>query len=86
LWLGVVLRAGSDLDLSPPTKRRRWPHLIHWSGRISDAAFHYGSERFALADWRQGLAEVPKRLKAHTQTGGPPPHGACYYRVRVLCQ
>jgi hypothetical protein len=65
LWLGVVLRAGSYLDLSPPTKRRRWPHLIHWSGRISEAAFHYGSERFALADWRQGLAEVAKRLKAH---------------------
>jgi len=65
LLLGVVLRAGSYLDISQQTKRRRWQHLIHWSGRISDDAFHYASERFHLEDLRQGLAEVPKRLKAN---------------------
>jgi hypothetical protein len=65
LLLGVVLRAGSYLDISQQTKRRRWQHLIHWSGRISDDAFHYVSERFHLEDLRQGLAEVPKRLKAN---------------------
>jgi Transposase DDE domain len=65
LLLGVVLRVGSYLDISQQTKRRRWQHLIHWSGRISDDAFHYVSERFHLEDLRQGLAEVPKRLKAN---------------------
>ena len=65
LLLGVILRAGSYLDISQQTKRRRWQHLIHWSGRISDDAFHYVSERFHLEDLRQGLAEVPKRLKAN---------------------
>ena len=65
LLLGVVLRAGSYLDISQQTKRRRWQHLIHWSGRISDDAFHYVSERFHLEDLRQGLAEVAKRLKAN---------------------
>ena len=65
LLLGVVLRAGSYLGISQQTKRRRWQHLIHWSGRISDDAFHYVSERFHLEDLRQGLAEVPKRLKAN---------------------
>jgi Transposase DDE domain len=65
LLLGVVLRVGSYLDISQQTKRRRWQHLIHWSGRISDDAFHYVSERFHLEDLRQGLAEVPKCLKAN---------------------
>ena len=65
LLLGVVLRAGSYLDISQPTKRRRWQHLIHWGQRISDDAFHYVSERFDLEDVRQGLAEVNQRLKAN---------------------
>ena len=65
LLLGVILRVGSYLDLAKQTKRRRWQHLIHWSGRISDDAFHYVSERFHLEDLRQGLAEVNKRLKAN---------------------
>jgi hypothetical protein len=65
LFLGAVLRTGSYLDLSKQTKRRRWQHLIHWSHRISDAAFHYVSERFNLADLRQSLAEVNKTLKAN---------------------
>jgi len=65
LFLGAVLRTGSYLDLSKQTKRRRWQHLIHWSHRISDDAFHYVSERFNLADLRQSLAEVNKTLKAN---------------------
>src|SRR5256712_13805414 len=65
LFLGVVVRAGSYLDISKQTKRRRWQHLIHWGQRISDDAFHYVSERFYLEDLRQALAEVNKRLKAN---------------------
>jgi hypothetical protein len=65
LLLGVVLRAGSYLDVSKQTKRRRWQHLIHWRQRISDDAFHYVSERFRLQDLRQSLAQVNKRLKAN---------------------
>lgn len=65
LLLGVVLRAGSYLDISKQTKRRRWQHLIHWSQRISDDAFHYVSERFYLEDLRLGLAEVNKGLKTN---------------------
>jgi hypothetical protein len=65
LLLGVVMRVGSYLDISKQTKRRRWRHLIHWSQRISDDAFHYVSERFDLEDLRQGLAGVNKNLKAN---------------------
>jgi hypothetical protein len=65
LLMGVVLRVGSYLDLSKQTKRRRWQHLIHWSHRISDDAFHYVSERFYLEDLRQSLAQVNQRLKAN---------------------
>jgi hypothetical protein len=63
LLLGVVIRVGSYLELSQQAKRRRWQHLIHWGGRISDDAFHYVSERLNLADLRQSLAEVNQRLK-----------------------
>jgi hypothetical protein len=63
--LGVVIRAGSYLDISKQTKRRRWQRLIHWSERISDDAFYYVSERFYLEDLRQSLAEVNKILKAN---------------------
>lgn len=65
LLLGVVLRAGSYLDIAKQTKRRRWQHLIHWSKRISDDAFHYISERFYLEDLRLGLVGVNKTLKAN---------------------
>jgi len=65
LLLGVVIRAGSYLDISKQTKRRRWQSLIHWKQRISDDAFHYVSERFYLEDLRLSLAEVNKRLKAN---------------------
>jgi len=65
LVLGVVIRAGSYLDISKQTKRRRWQHLIHWGKRISDDAFDYVSERFYLADLRQSLAEANKTLKAN---------------------
>jgi hypothetical protein len=63
--LGVALRFGSYLALSQQTKRRRWQHLIHWSQRISDDAFHYASERWYLRDLRQALVEVNQRLKAN---------------------
>jgi hypothetical protein len=65
LILGVVIRAGSYLDISKQTKRRRWQHLIHWGRRIGDDAFHYVSERFYLEDLRQNLAEASKTLKAN---------------------
>jgi hypothetical protein len=65
LFLGVVMRAGSYLDLSKQTKRRRWQHLIRWGKRISDDAFVYVSERFYLADLRQSLVEANQTLKAN---------------------
>src|SRR2546426_5406271 len=65
LFLGVVIRAGSYLDISKQTKRRRWQHLIHWGQRISDDAFYYVSERFYLEDLRQSLAQANKTLKAN---------------------
>jgi hypothetical protein len=65
LLLGVVLRVGSYHDLAKQTKRRRWQHLIHWSQRISDDAFHYVTERFYLGDLRQALVSVNKDLKAN---------------------
>jgi hypothetical protein len=65
LLLGVVLRVGSYRDLAKQTKRRRWQHLIHWSQRISDDAFHYVSERFHLEDLRQSLVAVNQDLKAN---------------------
>jgi hypothetical protein len=65
LLLGVVIRAGSYLDISKQTKRRRWQRLIHWPKRISDDAFHYVSERFSLEDLRQSLAQVNQRLKTN---------------------
>ena len=65
LLLGVFIRAGSYLDISKQTKRRRWQHLIHWHRRISDDALHYVSERFHVDDLRQSLAEVNRRLKAN---------------------
>lgn len=70
LVLGVVIRAGSYLDLSKQTKRRRWQRLIHWPKRISDDAFDYLSERFYLEDLRQSLAEVNKTLKANKALEG----------------
>jgi hypothetical protein len=65
LFLGVVMRAGSYLDLAKQTQRRRWQHLIHWGKRISEDAFAYVGERFYLADLRQNLAETVKTLKAN---------------------
>jgi len=65
LLLGVVLRIDSYHDLAKQTKRRRWQHLIHWSQRISDDAFHYVSERLHLEDLRQSLVSVNKDLKAN---------------------
>jgi hypothetical protein len=50
LFMGVVLRVGSYLDLAEQTKRRRWRHLIHWAKRISHDAFEYVIERFNLED------------------------------------
>jgi len=67
LILGVVVRAGSYLDISKQTKRRRWQHLIHWPKRISDDALDYVSERFYLEDLRQSLAQTNKTLKTNKQ-------------------
>ena len=63
LLLGVVTRVGSYLALSQQTMRRRWRHLIHWPKRLSDDVFVYVSERFNLADLRQSLVAVNRRLK-----------------------
>src|SRR5438874_6816674 len=65
LIFGVVIRAGSYLDLAEQTKRRRWQHLIHWAQRISHDAFEYFIERLNLEDLRQNLAGVAKQLKAN---------------------
>ena len=65
LFLGVIIRTGSYLDLSKQTKRRRWQPLIHWGKRISDDAFDYVSERFYLDDLRQSLAQANQTLKAN---------------------
>jgi len=78
LVLGVVLRAGSYLDIAQQTKRRRWQHLIHWSQRISDDAFHYVSERFYLQDLRQGLVQVNKALKANKALESCPINGLLF--------
>jgi hypothetical protein len=65
MLMGVVIRAGSYLDISKQTKRRRWQHLIHWPKHISDDTFCYVGERFYLEDLRQGLARVNKQLKTN---------------------
>ena len=65
LFLGVVLRVGSYLDLATQTKRRRWQHLIHWPRPLSDDAFDYVAERLHLDDLRQSLVSVAKQLKAN---------------------
>jgi hypothetical protein len=65
LLLGVFIRAGSYLDISKQTKRRRWQHLIRWPTRIGDDVFGYVGERFYLEDLRQALVEVNKRLKSN---------------------
>lgn len=78
LVLGVVIRAGSYLDISKQTKRRRWQHLIHWGKRISDDAFHYVSERFYLEDLRQNLAQANKTLKANKALENCKIHGLLF--------
>lgn len=65
LFLGVIIRAGSYLDISKQTKRRRWQHLIHWPKRISEDAFYYVSESLYPEDLRLGLVGVAKDLKAN---------------------
>lgn len=70
LFLGAVLRAGSYLDISKQSKRRRWQHLIHWSKRISDDALVYVSERFYLEDLRQNVAQANKTLKTNKALEG----------------
>ena len=65
LFMGVVLRVGSYLDLAEQTKRRRWQHLIHWAKRISHDSFEYVAERLHLEDLRQSLASVAQELKAN---------------------
>jgi hypothetical protein len=63
LFLGVVLRIGSYLDLAGQTKRRRLRHLCHLKHALSDDTLGYVTERLDLEDLRQSLAEVAKTLK-----------------------
>ncbi len=63
MLFGVVIRANSYVDVAVQTKRRRWQHLIHWSGPISEDAFYYVSERLNLKDLRRCLVAVNKQLK-----------------------
>jgi hypothetical protein len=65
LVLGVALRISSYLDLAEQTKRRRWRHLCHLEGPISDDTFEYVTERLSLEDLRQSLACVAKTLKSN---------------------
>lgn len=65
LFMGVVLRVGSYLNLAAQTQRRRWQHLIHWSQPISHDSFEYVAEHLNLEDLRQSLASVGKELKAN---------------------
>jgi hypothetical protein len=65
LLLGIIIRAGSYLDISKQTKRRRWQHLVHWAKRISDDTFCYVAERFYPEDLRQILAQVNMQLKTN---------------------
>jgi hypothetical protein len=78
LFLGVVLRIGSYLDLAAQTKRRRWRRLIHWAQRISHDAFEYVVERLNLEDLRQSLAFVAKRLKANKALESCKIHGLLF--------
>ncbi len=78
LLLGVVIRAGSYLDISQQTQRRRWQHLIHWPQRISADAFYYVSERFYLEDLRQALVEVAQKLKANKALESCKIHGLLF--------
>ncbi len=78
LFLGVVLRVGSYLDLAEQTKRRRWQHLIHWPQRLSDDAFDYVAERFYLEDLRHSLASVAKQLKANKALESCKIHGLLF--------
>lgn len=63
MLLGVFIRTGSYLDVARQTKRRRWQHLIHWPGPISEDTFYYVSERLDLKDLRRCLVGVNKQLK-----------------------
>ena len=65
LILGVALRISSYLDLAEQTKRRRWRHLCHLKGPLSDDTFGYVTERLSLEDLRQSLAQVAKTLKSN---------------------
>jgi hypothetical protein len=65
LILGVALRISSYLDLAEQTKRRRWRHLCHLKGPLSDDTFGYVTERLSLEDLRQSLAQTAKTLKSN---------------------
>jgi hypothetical protein len=78
LFLGVVLRLGSYLDLAQQTHRRRWQHLVHWPHAISHDAFEYVAERFYLEDLRQSLAHVAQQLKANKALESCKLHGLLF--------
>ena len=65
LLLGAVVRVASLLALQAQTGRRGWQRQVGWKAVLSDDAFGYVLERYRLEDWRAGLGEVNRTLKAN---------------------
>lgn len=63
LFLGVLLRIGSFLQVQAETARPGWQRLTGWAHPISDDALVYALERYDLQDLRQVLVDVNKTLK-----------------------
>lgn len=63
LFMGVILRVGSYLDLASQTRKRRWRRLIHWDDPISHDTFGYVSERLEIEHLRGALLAVNRQLK-----------------------
>jgi len=63
LFLGVLTRGSSYLDLAQQTQRRRWRRLCHLKAAVGDDLFGYVTERLNGEDLRQGLAGCVKTLK-----------------------
>lgn len=65
LLLAAGLRLPSMLPWEAETKRAGWQRLVRWNNSISDDAFDYALERYAVEDLRQVLVRVNRRLKAN---------------------
>ena len=78
VFLGVILRVDSYLDLATQTRRRRWQRLIHWSRGISHDTMEYVMERVHLDDLRQSVASVAKQLKANKALESCQIHGLLF--------